>query len=326
MKLNAVILAAGKGTRMHSLDENKSKCSFEIFHKPLILYVLDAVNELKPDRNAVVVGRGAEELTKIVYGKALTTEQKHQLGTADALKAGMSKLDQEEGTTVVLNGDSPLIRGETLQKAYEFHKENHSKLTIITAVLNEKNSYGRIKRLPNGQVEKIIETKDLKEDELNLNEINSGIYFIDNEVLYKEIDLIEPKNAQNEYYLTDIVGLAIKDGYKVCAYTIDDAKEIGGVNDRVDLMKAFEYLKIRINTKHLLNGVTIFDINNTYIGPDVKLSNDVEIYPNSWILGYSTILPNNIIGPNAYLENVKVGESNHILSCHIVDTKIGYHN
>lgn len=326
MKLNTVILAAGKGTRMHSLDENKSKCSFEIFHKPLILYVLDAVNELKPDRNVVVVGRGAEELTKIVYGRALTVEQKHQLGTADALKAGMSKLDKEEGTTVVLNGDSPLIRGETLQKAYEFHKENHSKLTIITATLNEKNAYGRIKRLPNGQVEKIIETKDLKDDELNLNEINSGIYFIDNEVLYKEIDLIEPKNAQHEYYLTDIVGLAIKDGYKVCAYTIEDAKEIGGVNDRIDLMKAFEYLKVRINTNHLLNGVTIFDINNTYIGPDVKISSDVEIYPNTWILGQSTILPNNIIGPNSYLENVRIGESNHILSCHIVDTKIGYHN
>ena len=326
MKLNSIILAAGKGTRMRSLDENKSKCSFELFHKPLILYVLDAVNDLKPDRNVVVVGKGAEALAKIVYGKALTAEQKRQLGTADAVKAGMEKLNDEPGVTVILNGDSPLIRGETLKKAYEFHLANENKITLITATLNEPNSYGRIKRNEDHSVAAIIETKDLKEDEKNLNEINSGIYFIDNGVLYKEIDLIQPKNAQHEYYLTDIVSLAIKDHYKVGAFSIEDAKEIGGVNDRLDLLKAFEYLKIRINTQHILNGVSIADINNTYIGPDVVISNDVEIYPNTWILGQSIILPNNVIGPNSYLENVILGESNTILMSHIADTKIGYHN
>ena len=323
----SVILAAGKGSRMKSRDINHSKVSFPILGKPLVRYVLDALEPLNTTQNVVVVGFGGNVTTEIVKDKADTVWQKELLGTGHALMQAAPLLEGKKGCTIVLCGDTPLLTSETLDNLFLKHEQNKSDLTILTAILENPKGYGRIIRDPKTRsVLAIREDRDCTYDELEVSEINSGVYVFDNELLFKYLKNIKNNNAQKEYYLTDLVSLFVNDGLRVDGVVIQDAQEIFGINDRVQLASAAKIIKKRVNKQLMLSGVSIEDPETTYISPDVVIGRDTVILPNTTILGKSIIGEGNFIGDCSYLENVVIGDNNHIIRTHIENSKVGNNN
>lgn len=323
----AVILAAGKGSRMQSRDVNHSKVSFPILGKPLVRYVLDALEPLSITKNVVVVGFGGAVTTEIVKDKAETVWQKELLGTGHALMQAAPVLEGKKGVTLVLCGDTPLLTSETLNSLLEKHQKTNSSLTILTAILENPKGYGRIIRDPKSRtVLAIREDKDCTYDELEVSEINSGVYVFDNELLFKYLKNIKNNNAQKEYYLTDLVALFVADGLKVEGCVVQDGQEIFGINDRVQLAYAAKVIRKRVNKKLMMSGVSIEDPDTTYISPDVKVGRDTVILPNTTILGKSVIGEGNFIGDSSYMENVVIGDNNNIVRTHLGDVKIGNNN
>lgn len=312
MEKYGIVLAAGKGSRMKSLDLNKSKVAFEILGKPLVDYVLDSLNFAEVNETVVITGFGGEETTKIVKNRAKTAVQKEINGTGKAVESAKIYLDGKPGTTIVMCGDTPLIRGDTVKALFDYHIQNKNDMTVATMVLDNPTGYGRIIRGIGDQIVAIREHKDCSADELRIKEVNSGLYVFDNELLFKYLSEIEPNNAQKEYYLTDIADIFNKHGKKVSAYIVKDSEEMFGINDRKQLAYAARVLQGRINDKIMLSGVTIQDPKNTYIGPDVEIEQDTIIGPHTSILGKSKIGKANAIGPNNYLENVVIGDNNTI--------------
>lgn len=327
MNRYSVILAAGKGTRMKSRDVNYSKVSFPILGKALVNYVLDAVSPLDIDKNVVVVGFGGEVTKSLVEDRAEVVWQHEILGTGHALMQAAPILEGKKGSTIVLCGDTPLLTSDTLQKLYKKHEKSNADITILSAVIENPKGYGRIIR--EYKTEKVIairEDKDCTSDESDVSEINSGVYVFNNELLFKYLKLIKNNNSQKEYYLTDLVELFVNDNLKVETYIIQNAQEIFGINDRVQLAYAAKVIKKRVNNSLMMSGVSIEDPESTYISPDVQIGRDTIIMPNTTILGKSKIGEGNIIGPNSYLHNVIVGDDNVINSSYLTDTKIGSKN
>ena len=305
MKIYAVVLAAGKGTRMKS---DKPKVVHEVLYKPMINHVVDALKDLGVDETVVIVGHGAE-LVKEIVDDVTFVYQYEQLGTGHALLQAYDFLKDKEGITIVLNGDAPLIRKETIQGLLDEHINNKNMATVMSADCDLSLPYGRIIK-EGHQVTGIVEFKDLKDDQREISEMNCGEYCFDNQSLLKALKKITNNNAQNEYYLTDVIGIMNKEGLKVDAYKIDDFDEVGGINNRVQLAQATEVLKKRINTAHLLNGVNIIDPNNTYIGSDVTIGSDTTIEPGCIIKGKTTIGSHCHIGP--YCEFTDVDIKDHV--------------
>ncbi len=322
MKTHAIILAAGKGTRMKSLNNEISKVGFEVLGKPLINWVLDAAQSEITGRTVVIVGFGGNHAAKLVEGKAEIAWQHEQKGTGHAIMQTAPLLEKEKGHTLILSGDVPLITNSALKAMIEEHRNGGFDLTVLTAKPEDPFGYGRVIRTTNGEVLKIVEQKDLEGDEHLVDEVNAGMYIIDNQKLFAELVNLKPNNKQGELYLTDVIGLFKERGYKVGAHVLKNAEEMLGTNDRVQLAEAAELLKKRINRQHMLNGVTIEDPNNTYIGPDVTIGQDTVISPNTVILGKTSIGVNNHLGPSTFLENMKIGDNNEIIQSHLVDSEI----
>lgn len=322
MKTNAIILAAGKGTRMKSLNSDVSKVGFEILGKPLINWVLDAAKPHVNGRTVVIVGFGGNHTAKLVEGEAEIAWQHEQKGTGHAIMQIAPLLAKEKGETLILSGDVPLITGCSISGLINLHRAEKNDLTILTAKPDNPFGYGRVLRAENGEVTRIVEQKDLTGDEGDTSEVNAGMYIVNNEKLFDELKNLKPNNKQGEYYLTDIIALFKERGYKVGAFVLGNPDEMLGTNDRAQLAEAAELLKKRINLAHMLNGVTIEDPNNTYIGPDVTIGQDTVISPNTTILGKSMIGIANEIGPNTYLRNVKIGDNNKVIFSHIIDSEI----
>lgn len=280
---SAIVLAAGKGTRMKS---ELNKVMHPVLNKPMIGHIVDTLQECGVERIVVVVGHGAESVKEYLQDRVEYAVQEPQLGTGHAVMQA-SVLEGLSGDTIVLNGDGPCIRKETILKAFESNK-NHA-CTVLTSVLEKGEHYGRIVRNDNGMVERIVEAKDCSEEEYEINEINTGIFCFNNGALFEGLKEITNNNAQNEYYLTDLVEIFNKKGQKVNAMVVEDPDETMGVNDRVDLAKANAYMKRRVNELHMRNGVTIIDPENTYIDTDVVIGEDTTIYPNVHIQGKSII-------------------------------------
>ena len=326
MKKYGIVLAAGKGSRMKSLDLSKSKVAFEILGKPLVGYVLDALDYAKVDETVVITGFGKEETTKIVGSRAKTAVQKEINGTGKAVESANIYLEDKPGTTIVMCGDTPLIKGETINALFDFHVKNGNDMTVATMIFDNPMGYGRILRGVGDEIVAIREHKDCSVEELNIKEVNSGLYVFDNQLLFKYLKEIKPNNAQKEYYLTDIADIFGKNNKKVCAFIVNDADEMFGINDRKQLAYASKVIQQRINDKMMLNGVTIQDPNTTFIGPDVEIEPDTIIGPNTSILGHSKIGKSNFIGPNSYLMNAIVGDNNNILSSWLTDFTCGNEN
>lgn len=324
--LNAVILAAGKGTRMCSLDQTKSKVGYEIFGKSLVNYVLAALEPLKCTEIITVVGFGGDFTKALVEEKSKVVWQHEQLGTGHAVMQATPLLQEKKGMTIILCGDTPLLKSETLQNLILTHEQNNNDLTLSTAIIANPKGYGRIVRDKNGEVVKIIEQADCSEPELQIKEVNVGVYVFDNELLLKHLSRLSTDNKQGELYLTDLIKLFKAAKLKVGACILEDNDEMIGINNRVQLAEATEILKMRINRKHMLNGVTMIDPRNTYIGPEVEIGADTIIYPNTHIYGKSVIGTANHIGPDNYLENMVTGSKNTILKSYLVNSQIGEEN
>ena len=316
----AVILAAGKGTRMQS---KLYKVLHKVCDRTMVELVLDSLSDLEMQEVITVVGHGAERVKEVLGDRTKFVLQAEQLGTAHAVKVAKDELKDKEGTTIVMYGDTPLIRPETINSMLDHHENTNAKATVLTAIADDPFAYGRIIRDVNGKLVKIVEEKDATEQEKKIKEINSGIYCFDNKLLFEMLEKVKNDNKQGEYYLPDVLGLIREQKEIIETYLCEDFDETFGVNDRVALAYAENVMRNRINTKHMLAGVTLVDPTNTYIAPNAIIGRDTTIYPNVTIKSNTVIGEDCQIKPNSYLENVKLGNGVKVLSSTISDSKIG---
>ncbi len=300
MKRMAVVLAAGQGKRM------KSKL-YKVLHpvcgKPMVGHVLDTVKATGCQRTVVVVGHGAEKVKAYVGQDAEYVLQETQLGTGHAVKQAKDLLGGEAGTTVVICGDTPLVTAETLEGLMALHEGQNAAATVLTAVMEQPAGYGRIIRGDDGGVQKIVEQKDCTPEEAAVNEINTGTYCFDNAKLFAALEKVTNSNNQQEYYLTDVIGILRAQGDIVLGYQAHDAAESIGVNDRLALSEAENLMRQRINREHMLNGVTIIDPASTYIAADVVIGADTTLYPGTVLKGKTVIGEDCLIGPSSEIED-----------------------
>ncbi|MCF3944472.1 bifunctional UDP-N-acetylglucosamine diphosphorylase/glucosamine-1-phosphate N-acetyltransferase GlmU [Oceanobacillus alkalisoli] len=316
----AVILAAGQGTRMKS---KLYKVLHPVVGKPMVQHVIDQLNAVNLDKNITVVGFGAEKVQEELGTQTEYVVQKEQLGTAHAVLQAKELLQDAKGTTIVACGDTPLITGETFRKLVEHHEEVEASATILTANTPDPAGYGRVIRNADKEVERIVEHKDANDDELLVNEINTGTYCFNNQDLFEALEKVSNDNAQGEYYLPDVIEILRAEKKLVTAYLTPNFEETLGVNDRVALAEAERIMKQRINELHMRNGVTFIDPNNTYIEPDAVIGQDVTIYPGTLITGETTIEADAIIGPDSELHNATIGQGTVIKRSVVHDSKIG---
>lgn len=300
MKRMAVVLAAGQGKRM------KSKL-YKVLHpvcgKPMVGHVLDTVKATGSERTVVVVGHGAEKVKAYLGQAAEYVLQETQLGTGHAVKQAKGLLGSEEGTTVVICGDTPLVTAETLEGLMTLHESHNAAATILTAVMDQPAGYGRIIRGEDGGVLRIVEQKDCSEEEAAVHEINTGTYCFDNAKLFAALEKVTNTNSQQEYYLTDVIGILRGQGDTVLGYQTKDVTESIGVNDRLALSEAEGYMRERINRRHMLGGVTIIDPASTYIGAEVIIGADTVLYPGTVLKGKTVIGEDCVIGPASEIED-----------------------
>ncbi|WP_368986133.1 bifunctional UDP-N-acetylglucosamine diphosphorylase/glucosamine-1-phosphate N-acetyltransferase GlmU [Caldifermentibacillus hisashii] len=319
-KKYVIVLAAGQGTRM------KSKL-YKVLHpvcgKPMVRHVIDELKQIGADQIITVVGHGADEVKNELKDDSEFVLQEQQLGTAHAVMQARDLLQDKEGLTLVVCGDTPLLKADTIKAMIDYHINNHSKATILTAVAEDPTGYGRVIRNEQGYVEKIVEHKDASDEEKAVKEINAGTYCFDNASLFHALQKVTNNNAQNEYYLPDVIGILKDAGQTVTAFTTNDFTEIFGINDRVALAQAGKIMQQRINEKHMRNGVTIIDPEQTYIDATVVIGQDTVIYPGTMVKGNTVIGTDCIIGPNSEILNCDIGNRTSIRQSVTHDSKIG---
>lgn len=320
----AVILAAGKGTRMNSRDPNHSKVSYPILGKALINYVLDCLQAIEAKETITVVGFGGEATKELVKNRSQVVWQKEIMGTGYAALECEELLKNKEGVTIVTAGDKPLIRPETLLSALKKYENEQAKLLIISSYLSNPKGYGRIIReKPSLKVLAVREEKDADEYEKEIPEVNSGIYLFDNKLLFEYLNKALETRHGKEFNITEIISMIVKDGYKVSAFVVEDPMEIYSINDRINLAYASKVIRKRINQKLMLNGVSMEDPATTYISPDVHIGRDTIIYPNTTIMGNTTIGEGNRIGPNVHINNCVIGQENTVIQAWLSNTIVG---
>ncbi len=321
MKTNAIVLAAGRGTRMKS---KLYKVMHPVCGKPMIEHIVDLLEKLSLQEVVVVVGHGAEAVREQLGERVQYAYQAEQLGTAHAVMMSRTLLGDQDGVTLVLNGDTPLVTEATLQKLLDHHQSKQASATVLTTFLPDPTGYGRIIRDENGDVRRIVEEKDATLGQKNVREISTGIFCFDNRKLFAALQHVENDNAQGEYYLPDVLHILKDQDCLVSACVTDDADEGMGVNDRVQLAYVEQVLRKRINERHMRNGVTIMDPAATYIDADVVIERDTVIYPGSLLRGRTRIGEACQIGPHAHLLDcqvdsyVQVGSGSDSFSgCHL---------
>ena len=309
MEISAIVLAAGKGTRMKS---ELPKCAHMIIDKPMVEYVVDALREVKIKNIVTVVGYGRQNIETLLGDKVKYAIQEEQLGTAHAVKQARPFLEGKEGITIIAIGDMPFIRKETFYSLMINHMQECAKLTVLTVEHPQPYGYGRIMRDDNGNVTGIIEEKDCTKDQTAIREINSSIYAVENELLFSALDEITNDNSQKEYYLTDLVKVFNKKGYKVNGYKINDYNELSGINNKLQLSEMEVEFQKKIIERHLLNGVSIHNPATVVIGKDVIIGQGVTVMPNTYITGKSKIGKNSTLGPGSDIRDSIVGENVNI--------------
>ncbi|AIF53842.1 bifunctional UDP-N-acetylglucosamine diphosphorylase/glucosamine-1-phosphate N-acetyltransferase GlmU [Pelosinus sp. UFO1] len=318
--LLAVILAAGKGTRMKS---TLPKVLHKIGGKPMVQHVLDAADVAGAKKKVVVVGFGAECVEGTLGKQAEFVVQAEQLGTGHAVMQAAEFLKDFDGTVMVLCGDTPLLRGKTLGKLFAEHKAAGASATVLTAHMPNPTGYGRVIRDASGQVLKIVEQKDANSRELAVNEVNTGIYCFERAALFEALQNTNCNNMQGEYYLTDVIGILATAHSKVWAVKVDDYQDTLGINSRMQLAEAEKIVRKRKLAELMDAGVTIMDIDSTFIDQEVTIGPDSIVYPFTWIEGNTTIGGNCQIGPNSRIQDSIVGDNTTLHFSYAHDCKVG---
>ena len=315
----SVILAAGMGTRMKS---KMPKVLHKVCGKPLSKWVIDASKAAGADKVCAVVGHKAETVKEVLGDVCEFALQAEQKGTGHAVMQAIDVIKNSKGEVVILNGDTPLITAETINKAIEYHKNNGNQATVITAILDDATGYGRIVRDNDGSVLKIVEQKDASEEEKKINEVNSGMYVFDAQALVYALDKITPNKAQGAYYLTDTLEILLSAGKKIGGYAISDNDEIRGINDRVQLNEAEKIMQKRINEYHMRNGVTMRNPESVYIEDGVEIGNDTEICQNVTIKSGTKIGSDCVIGSGSMLDRAVIHDGVDVLSSVILESEV----
>ena len=319
MSLNAIILAAGEGTRMKS---KTPKVLHKVIGKSMIEHVMDAADEVGCDRKIIVVGSGRELVEACLSSEGVTfVHQEERLGSGHAVMVCDHEIRDDEDV-LILCGDTPLIQGKTLQELIDAHRSNDNACTVLTAELEIPHGYGRIVRDAGGNVLKIVEEKDADEATKAIKEINSGIYCFKGNLLKQYLKKINNNNSQKEYYLTDMLELFNGGGYSVGTAVVEDFDDLRGVNSRMQLSESEAIFRKRINDHWMSEGVTFIDPNQTYIGKSVVIGRDTILYPGTSLSGYTQIGEDCIIGPNAHLDNVILGNAVQIKESTLTDSSI----
>lgn len=320
MERFAVILAAGKGTRMKS---KLYKVLHPVLGKPMVEHVVDQLDQIGVSRQIVIVGHGAEAVQDTLGTRVEYAVQEEQLGTGHAVQMAEAELAGKSGATLVVCGDTPLLTAETLEALLAHHEAQQAKVTVLTAIADDAIGYGRVVRGEDGNVTKVVEHKDASEAELAINEINTGTYVFDNELLFDALKQVGNNNAQGEYYLPDVISIAKEAGEVVAAHTAPTFDETIGVNDRVALSQAEAIMRKRTNERLMREGVTFMDPASTYISPDVVIGSDTVIYPGTVILGKTTIGSECVIGPNSDIRNSVIEDHAVVRQSVVTDSRIG---
>lgn len=313
--LAAIILAAGKGTRMKSA---KPKVVFQLADKPLITRVAATAKEAKCSKIVAVVGYLKEEVMACLPVDLEYAEQKEQYGTGHAVMMTTEHFKNYEGDVFILCGDVPLLNSVTLTALYEQHKKTKACCTVVTALLEDPARYGRIIRENDGNISHIVEYKDASHEEREIREINTGIYCFDVRELFAALEKIDRNNAQNEYYLTDTLAILHKEGKKVDGYVLADIMEASGINSQKQLAALEDIFYARIKNQWLENGVQIENPATVIIGEEVVCGNDVFIGQNCIVKGKSELKTGVYLGPNCYLNNAVIAEHSKLEGYNIV--------
>lgn len=315
----SIILAAGKGTRMKS---RHPKVVHKVCGKEMVNHVIDVSKEAGVSETILVLGHGIDEVREAVGDDVSIVVQSEQLGTAHAVMMA-EDLIGEDDTVVVLCGDTPLIKADTLDRFFKYHDENGYAVTILSSKVDDPTGYGRVVRDEDGNLLRIVEQKDADDEIKKISEINSGIYCFDGGLLKKALHMVGNSNAQGEYYLPDTIEIIRNMGKKSGAYLGATIDEIMGVNSRVQLSSAEKAMRKRINTFHMDNGVTIIDPDNTYIDSDVKIGSDTILLPGCVLKGNTVIGEECTIGPATSIEDSVVGDRTSIKKSELISAKVG---
>jgi bifunctional UDP-N-acetylglucosamine pyrophosphorylase / glucosamine-1-phosphate N-acetyltransferase len=310
MKATAVILAAGQGTRMRSA---LPKVLHPLGGKALLQYSLDLAAQIGSASPVVVVGHGAEQVRETVGDKARFAVQEKQLGTANAVQAAEKVVAGETGLVVVISADMPLLRIKTLQELVNRQMENDGPISMLTVISDNPRGFGRIVRSADGNVAAIVEEAQATPEQLAINELNVGAYCFRDDWLWTALNRVKI-SPKGEYYLTDLVEIAVAEGQVVQALVAEDRQETIGINTRVHLSEAEAILRKRINTALMQSGVMMIDPASTYIDASVQIGRDTLIWPNTYLHGSTVIGEDCEIGPNTIIYDTKVGNRCKILS------------
>src|SRR4030067_307196 len=325
--LAAVVLAAGKGTRMKS---EKPKVLHEIAGKPMLFFPVNLLKNSGAGKIVLVVGFGSEAVVEAFrdYGLSFVT-QEEQLGTGHAVMCALKELRDFTGDVLVLSGDVPLVREETVKALLELHRKGKAKaaISIVTTVEQNPRGYGRIVRGAQGEIVRIVEEKDCSPLQRKINEVNTGIYLSPADFLYANIKKLGKENAQGEYYLPDLVHLAVEQGLRVDSITIADATEVMGVNNRVELARAGAHMRARINEALMVSGVTVIDPLSTYIDFGAAVGTDTVINPGVRLSSTTVIGRKCVIEEGSIIISSKIGDGSTVKSYSVIeDSEVGKEN
>lgn len=308
----AIVLAAGKGTRMRS---DLYKVLHTVCGLPMVEHVIRAVKQSGVTQVVSIVGHGAEQVKEVLQDASQYALQREQLGTGHAVLQAKDLLGNQEGNTLVICGDTPLLTGDTLTELFAYHEQSGARATILTALADDPTGYGRVIRSASGDVLKIVEQKDASPEELAVQEINTGTYVFDNQALFSALSQVTNENAQGEYYLPDVIEIMKSQGDAVSAHIMSDMNEALGVNDRVALAQATDLMGRRINERHMRNGVTLIKPDTTYIEVDVEIQSDTVVEPGVVLKGRTQIGSKCFIGAQTEIvesviaDNVSITQS-----------------
>ncbi len=316
---NAVILAGGQGKRMKA---DIPKPLFKVLGEPMLEWVISACEDAEVSDICVVKGFQAEIMDEYLGGRYQTVLQSERLGTGHAVMQSIPFLEKNrDGNTLVLCGDAPFIDSETIRNSLMLHEQNNNSVTVITAELENPFGYGRIIRTKNG-ISGIVEQKDADEEQKKITEVNSGAYWFRTEDLIEFLGKLTNENVQHEYYLTDTVEIAVREGKNAGAFKSDNPDIIKGANDRKDLLALNTYARMAVIEKHLINGVEFVCTDGVIIERDVEIGAGTQILPGCILTKGTKIGENCVIGPNVTAENSVIGDNVKLTISRIYDSVI----